>query len=101
MKMFLLSSDSDALTGFRLAGVQGKTVGDESELELSLKSAEADKDIAVLLITDELFERYGGKIYEFRKRAPFVVTQIPNSENKSLSSDSITRYIQEAIGIKV
>ena len=99
--MYLLSSDEDALTGFRLSGVQGKMIGDGSELESALKNAEDDKDIAVLLITDELFERFGDKIYEFRRRAPFVVTQIPNSQNKSPSSDSITRYIREAIGIKV
>ena len=101
MKMFLLSSDRDALTGFRLAGVQGKLVGDEAEFESSLNKLLEDKEIAVLLITSELFEKFDPIIVSFRKKAPFVITQIPDSKNREVKNDSITRYIQDAVGIKV
>lgn len=98
--MFLLSSDADALTGFRLAGIPGKTVGDAAELESALKAAAVDNEIAILLVTGELFDLYGERLNSFRKGAPFLVSQIPRS-NGSTGADGITRYIQEAVGIKV
>ena len=101
MKMFLLSSDRDALTGFRLAGVEGKLIADEAEFERAVASASSDASIGILLITYELYERFSQQINALKKSRRFLITQIPDSKHPNASGTGITDYVREAVGIKV
>lgn len=101
MKMYLISSDKDVLTGMRLAGVGGKLVTDKEEFELAVKDVVEDESIGVLLITNALGEKFHERILELKKTTSLVITQIPDSTDPASAGSSITRYVQDAIGIRV
>ena len=101
MKMFLLSSDRDTLTGMRLAGVGGVLVTTEEEFDFASSQAVSDHDIGILLVTKTLSDEYPAKVLELKKSRDVIVTEIPDMKNPTVPGDSITRYVQSAIGIKV
>ena len=54
MKMYLISDNVDALTGMRLAGVEGAVVHEREELKEQLDKVLADKEIGIVLLTESL-----------------------------------------------
>ena len=64
--------------------------------------AARDPDIGVLLITEKLAGLCADQIAPLKLTAqrPLVV-EIPDRHSAGRSSDSITRYIREAIGVKI
>lgn len=101
MRMFLLSSDDDTLTGFRLAGVEGSLVNSEEELKSAFLKAREDKTIGIVLVTRSLSLSYPINILEEKKRAGLLITEIPDMKNPSAGTDSITAYVRDAVGIQV
>ena len=99
--MYLLSSDRDTLTGMRLAGVDGLLVTSEEEFDSAAAAAVSDPDIGILLVTKTLSDEYPSKVLELKKNNTLIVTQIPDMKNPTVPGDSITKYVQNAIGIKV
>lgn len=101
MKMYLLSSDHDTLTGMRLAGVDGSLITSEEEFDSLSAKAVSDPEIGILLVTKTLSDEYPSKVLELKRNRTLIVTQIPDMKNPTVSGDSITKYVQNAIGIKV
>ena len=99
MRMYLLSSDEDTLTGLRLAGIDGRTVNSEAEFEECCEMAEKDESIAILLVTRTLAESYPEKLLEIKKSGSLLVTEVPDVYSRNSASDSITRYIRDAVGV--
>ncbi len=99
--MFLLSQDRDTLTGMRLAGIDGVLVSNEEEFDTASEKAVSDPDIGILLVTKTLSDEFSSKVLELKKKNSIIVTQIPDMKNPSVPGDSITKYVQNAIGIKV
>lgn len=99
MKMFLLSSDEDTLTGLRLAGIDGSIVKDEAEFDLLCEKAVRDGNVGILLITRTLAQSFPEKVLEIKKSGTILVTEVPDVYSKKSETDSITRYIREAIGV--
>ena len=68
----------------------------------AVEAAAADPEIAVLLITEKLAALCGDLIIPMKQSAqrPLVV-EIPDRHSAGRSPDSITRYIREAIGVKL
>lgn len=99
--MYLLSSDRDTLTGMRLAGIDGVLVSTEEEFETKTAAAVSDPEIGILLVTKTLSDLYPSRVLELKKNKNLIVTQIPDMKNPSVPGDSITKYVQNAIGIKV
>lgn len=65
MKFFLISDNTDAMIGMRLAGIEAKRVTSRDEAEKAFKKALSAEDIGILLITAgvaELLPRNGKKI---------------------------------------
>ena len=52
MKMYLISDNIDTWTGMRLAGVEGAVVHEKQELKAEIDKVLADKDIGLLLLTE-------------------------------------------------
>ena len=101
MKMFLLSADEDTLTGLRLAGVEGALVNSAEALNETAQSVIARGDVGILLVTRTLSLEYPTEILLLKKNQTLLVTEIPDMANLSTESDSITRYVRDAIGINV
>ena len=61
MRFFLISDNSDAMNGLRLAGIEGTVARSEADLRQALENAAKQPDIAVLLVTEKIagFEHPG------------------------------------------
>ena len=101
MKLYLLSSDSDTLTGLRLAGIDGCLVENEQALSDAVEAVQARDDIAVVLITRTLSTRFPKQIDALKRNAKLLVTEIPDMAHPTVDTDSITRYVAAAVGTKV
>ena len=97
MKYFVITDSTDTQVGLRLAGIEGVVVREEP-----LVRAAIDPDIAVLLITEKLAALCQDLIAPLKLTAqrPLVV-EIPDRHSAGRAPDSITRYIREAIGVKL
>ena len=102
MKYFVITDSTDTQVGLRLAGIEGVVVREESQVRAAVEAAAADPEIAVLLITEKLAALCGDLIIPMKQSAqrPLVV-EIPDRHSAGRSPDSITRYIREAIGVKL
>ena len=58
MKMYLISDNTDTLTGMRLAGVEGILVRSRDQVKKALEDAVSDKDNGILLLTESLGKQY-------------------------------------------
>ena len=58
MRFFLISDNSDAMNGLRLAGIAGTVARSEADLSHALADAANQPDIAVLLVTEKIPETY-------------------------------------------
>ncbi len=96
MKFFLISDNVDTKMGMRFAGIEGVVV--RSELE---KAVNRD-DIAVILITETLVSLCPDLIYDLKlnRKQPLIV-EIPDRHGNGRTKDSITKYVQDAIGVKL
>ena len=102
MKYFVITDSTDTQVGLRLAGIEGVVVREESQVRDAIEAAAADPEIAVLLVTERLAALCEDLIAPMKLTAqrPLVV-EIPDRHSAGRASDSITRYIREAIGVKI
>lgn len=102
MKFFLLSDNVDTLTGMRLAGIEGVLVHEAQETEKALLEAMDNKDIAVILMTEKLIDLIEDKINVLKLTRPSpIISEIPDRHATVDVTASISRYVEEAIGIKL
>lgn len=100
MKLFLISDNTDAMIGMRLAGIEGVRVTSAEESEKALDRVLSDEEIAVLLVTPGVEQLCPARLRELKQgNRPLLVT-IPDGEGNQ-SGDSVTEYIREAIGIQM
>lgn len=102
MKMFLISDNRDTYTGMRLAGVEGVVVHERPEVERAAKTALADKEIGIILVTEMLGQKFSDVWDEIKqnRRLPLLV-EIPDRHGTGRKENFITDYVNEAIGLKL
>lgn len=102
MKYFVITDSTDTQVGLRLAGIEGLVVREESEARAAVRQALDDPEIAVLLVTEHLAALCADLLEPVKMtgHTPLVV-EIPDRHSKGRAPDSITRYIREAIGVKL
>jgi len=102
MKFFCISDNIDTKIGMRLAGIEGVVIHSKNEVEDCLDKIIEDKEIAIILITKNLFDISSKKIYDIRKnyKTPLITT-IPDRHGSSNIEDNIRKYIEESVGIKI
>lgn len=102
MRYFVICDNSDTLVGMRLAGIEGTVTRTAEETESALLQAKADPEIAILLINENLAALCPALVSEMKMNStrPLLV-EIPDRHHTRRTPDSITRYIREAIGVKV
>lgn len=102
MKMFLISDNIDTRTGMRLAGVDGVVVHEKQEVKDALDKCLEDRDIGIILITEKLGKLVADEIDDIKLKYPLpLVVEIPDRHGTGRTPDSITRYVREAIGLKI
>ena len=102
MKMFLISDNTDTLTGMRLSGVEGVIVHERQELKDALQKAIRNKDIGIILLTEKFGREFPEIVDEIRLHhmTPLII-EIPDRHGTGRKKDFITSYVNEAIGLKL
>ena len=115
MRFFLISDNTDTQTGMRLAGVEGAVVHKREELKEELDKALAAEevtnafelalaqpDIGMILVTEKIADDFTEIVNDAKKdqEGPLVLA-IPDRHGSALGRDRITRYVREAIGVKI
>lgn len=102
MKFYLISDNIDTQVGMRLAGIEGCVIHEEEEVRTQLKKAMADESIGVILMTERLVSLCPELIYELKlNQKRTLIVEIPDRHGNGRAKDSITRYVREAIGVKI
>ena len=102
MKMFLISDNIDTATGMRLAGVAGVVVHTEQEVTAAINEALNDRDIGILIVTEKL----GALVPELLDNIKMtysmpLIVEVPDRHGSNRGSNPITRYVRDAVGLKV
>ena len=102
MKFYLISDNIDTHMGMRLAGIKGSVVHEPDEVRAELEKAIADREVAVILITEKLVKLCSELIYDIKLkyRSPLIV-EIPDRHGTSHITDNLNRYVSDAVGIKL
>ena len=102
MKFYLISDNVDTKMGMRFAGVEGVVVHEEDEVRRELTAAMEREDIAVILMTEKLVSLCSDIVYDLKlnRKKPLIV-EIPDRHGNGRTKDSITKYVQDAIGVKL
>ncbi len=103
MRFFLISHTNDTAIGMRLAGIEGVVLKPEQEaVERALDTAIADPSVGVILITQALSSLVSERMYRLKQSGerPLIV-EIPDRHSTGNVGDSISRYVREAVGIKL
>ena len=91
MRFYLISDNVDTQVGMRLAGIEGIVVHEADEVRKALTDAMEMEDVAVVLITERLLTLCPEMVYDLKL----------NRHGNGRTRDSITRYVREAIGVKI
>ncbi len=102
MRFYLISDNNDTRVGMRLAGIEGVVVHEKEETVRALTEAMEQDDIAVILITEHLVALCRDLVDDLKlNRSRPLIVEIPDRHGNGRAKDSITRYVREAIGIKI
>lgn len=102
MKMFLISDNIDTKTGMRLAGIAGVVVHTKEEVEKAINQAIDDREIGILMITEKLALLVPELINDIKMNYPTpLIVEIPDRHGSERGMDSITRYVRDAVGLKL
>ncbi len=102
MKFYLISDNNDTYIGMRMAGIEGVVVHQPHEVEAELKKAAADPDIGVVLITAKLTALCRDMVYDYKLNAQhLLIVEVPDRHGEGGVTQSITRYLQDAMGMKL
>lgn len=102
MKAFLVSDNHDSLVGMRLAGIEGTLVHTPDETFSAIQKALTMRNLAILAITERAAEMAPDIIQQLRERGELpLVVEVPDRHGTKRGPDFLTRYVQEAIGVKM
>jgi len=102
MQFYVISDNVDTQMGMRLAGIEGVVVHEADEVKNALSVAINNKDIAIILMTEKLIKLCEDTVYDLKlnQKRPLIV-EIPDRHATSQITTTISKYVQEAIGIKI
>ncbi len=102
MKFFVISDNIDTYMGMRMTGMDGIVVHEHDEVLTALKTAFENKEIGIVLMTKKLIDLCSETVFDYKlnNKRPLIV-EIPDRHATSQISDTISRYIREAVGIKI
>lgn len=98
----MVSDNRDTLVGMRLAGIEGVIAHGRSETIDAVNAALAMKDVAILAITEKAAELVPEIVQEQREHGDLpILVEIPDRHGSRRGDDFLTRYVRDAIGVKI
>ncbi|KLO22230.1 Vacuolar H+transporting two-sector ATPase F subunit [Marinitoga sp. 1197] len=102
MKFFLISDNIDTSIGLRLSGVSGVVVHERNEILNTFNSVLKNKEIGVILITELAAEKIEEELKEHKLSGKLpLIFVIPDRHGWRGDKDFITKYVEEAIGVRI
>jgi V/A-type H+-transporting ATPase subunit F len=102
MKFFVISDNLDTQMGMRLVGFEGVVVHEKEDVRNAIDACIKDRSIAVILITEKLVKLCYETVYDIKLNRKFpLILEIPDRHGTSQISETMARYVQEAVGIKI
>lgn len=102
MRFYLLSDNIDTLMGMRLAGIEGELVHTSEEVLKALDETMEREDVGIVLMTEKALKQCPDKVTEYKlTRAVPLIVEIPDRHATANISDTISKYLAEAVGIKL
>lgn len=102
MKFFLISDNIDTQIGLQLVGVKGIVVHQKEEVLKELDEIKKRNDVGILILTEKIAELIPQELKKMRlsKKLP-LITLIPDRHGSRRPKNFITKYVQEAIGVRL
>ena len=102
MKVYLISDNHDTLVGMRLAGIEGVVVHEYEQASEAMTAALAQSDVAILAVTEKIAALLPEAIQRLREQGELpIVVEIPDRHGTKRSPDFLTKYVRDAIGVKM
>ena len=102
LRFYLISDNIDTATGLRLAGIEGVVVHEDYEVESELRKAMADESVGIILMTERLVSLCPDLVYDLKlNTARPLIVEIPDRHGNGRAKDSISKYVREAIGVRI
>lgn len=104
MKMYLISDNTDTLVGMQLAGVKGELAHTREETINAIKKFIGYDDCGIILVTSKLKLLCNDYISEFilKLKSPIpLFLEIPDRHSAERPINSMNRFIEESIGLKL
>ena len=98
MRSYVISDNTDTVMGMRLAGIEGEVIKGRDKILHRLDELIHTDDIAIILMTTITIEEVSK--YKMNLAKPLIV-EIPDRHGSGNISESINKYISEAIGVKL
>src|SRR5689334_11702267 len=92
----------EAVLGYSLAGVQGRTAETADEVNQALDSALQASDIGIILVTQDVAKLIQPRMDQLQLRSTIpLVVEIPGPEGVSPDQPSLSDVVLRAIGVKI
>lgn len=102
MKAYVISDNTDTVTGMRLAGIEGEVIKGRDNILKRLDELIHDEDIAIILMTTKTIEPVSDVVSDYKMNlAKPLIVEIPDRHGSGNIGEAINRYISEAIGVKL
>jgi V/A-type H+-transporting ATPase subunit F len=102
VKAFLISDNHDTLVGMRLAGIEGVVARDRADASEAMASALKRSDVAILAVTEKIAGLLPEIMQRLREHGELpIVVEIPDRHGTKRSPDFLTKYVRDAIGVKM
>ena len=86
----------------RLAGIEGVIVHTPDDAFAAISGALKRRDLAILAVTEGAAKLAQDIILQLRERGELpLVVEIPDRHGTKRGPDFLTKYVQEAIGVKM
>ncbi len=102
MTSYLISDNVDTFVGMKMAGIEGIVLHEKEKILEKIKELKKNQGIGIIIITEKIALLIPDEvsIIKLSKERPLLV-EIPDRHGWNRGSDSILRYVKEAIGIKI
>lgn len=102
MRACLVSDNRDTLVGLQLAGIDGVVVHGRAETAAAVKAALGRDDVAILVMTERAAEAVPEMVQAIRESGDLpILVEIPDRHGTTRGSDFLTKYVRDAIGVKM
>jgi len=101
MKLLVIGHP-EAVLGFSLVGVSGRTATTAAEVNQALDDALAAADVGIILITEDVAALIEARMDQLKMHSTVpLVVEIPAPEGSRPVKTSLSEVVKRAIGIKI